>query len=67
MPRTSTTIKNEQIAFRATNDFKRRLRSFAESVNATDGEYCRIAIIELNKAIETNPTAAEHLRQQFAV
>jgi uncharacterized protein (DUF1778 family) len=66
MPRTQSLIKNEQIAFRATNDLKSRIRKAAEYVGMTDGEFCREAAKELEQAIYTNPQAAELLRARAA-
>jgi hypothetical protein len=66
MPRQHTLIKNEQIAFRTTNDLKSRIRKAAQFVGMTDGEFCREAAKELEIAIYTNPQAAELLRARVA-
>jgi hypothetical protein len=66
MPRQQSLIKNEQIAFRTTNDLKSRIRKAAEFVGMTDGEFCREAAKELEAAIYQNPQAAEMLRARAA-
>ena len=66
MPRTQSLIKNEQIAFRTTNDLKSRIRKAAEFVGMTDGEFCREAAKALEEAIYADSHAAEQLRARVA-
>jgi hypothetical protein len=65
MARQTHQIKTAMLSFRTTNDFKARLHTLAQSVGATDGEFCREAVKELSKAITESPDALRTLRMRF--
>ncbi len=65
MARQTHLIKNTLVSFRATNDFRDRIREAAESVGATDSEFVREAVKELAAAITSSPDALRTLRMRF--